>query len=322
LLVVELWGVGDLAVSTPFLQVACRQYAVTLLAKPFASDFKPRFWPDVEVIASVAPWTAFRGKYRLHRWPWGELTRVARCLRRQRFDCAVSARWDPRDHFIMAVAGVRRRIGFPRLGSVCFLTEALPRPGVAVHRYEYWRQIARSLELELPARNELVFHANRLGRTVVVHSGASQPTKVWPLERYRVVVERLKRMGLSVQVACDAGQRDWWRSNGVADVQCPASMKEWLDLVSGARAFVGNDSGPGHAAAIAGVPTFTLFGNQFSERFAPLHPASEWIEGKPCPYKPCFDSCRFPAPNCLWDVHFEEVWPRIEGFVRKHVRPP
>src|SRR5437588_12895222 len=54
LLVIELWGLGDLVIATPFLQAASRMYAVSLLAKPYAKDLQPRFWPGVEVITFVA----------------------------------------------------------------------------------------------------------------------------------------------------------------------------------------------------------------------------------------------------------------------------
>ncbi len=36
LLVLELWGLGDLVIATPFLRAAAGQFSVTLLAKPFA----------------------------------------------------------------------------------------------------------------------------------------------------------------------------------------------------------------------------------------------------------------------------------------------
>ena len=47
---VELWGLGDLVIATPFLQAASRKYDVTLLAKPYAKDLQARFWPDVRVM--------------------------------------------------------------------------------------------------------------------------------------------------------------------------------------------------------------------------------------------------------------------------------
>jgi hypothetical protein len=73
LLVIELWNVGDLAIAPPFLQAAAKSYAMTLLAKPVAKDLKARFWPEVKVIPFTAPWTPFKGKYRVWSWPplWG-----------------------------------------------------------------------------------------------------------------------------------------------------------------------------------------------------------------------------------------------------------
>ena len=55
LLVVELWGLGDLVIATPFLQAASQRYEVTLLAKPYAMDLQSRFWPGVRVVPFVAP---------------------------------------------------------------------------------------------------------------------------------------------------------------------------------------------------------------------------------------------------------------------------
>jgi heptosyltransferase-2 len=88
-------------------------------------------------------------------------------------------------------------------------------------------------------------------------------------------------------------------------------------LLERAGAFIGNDSGPGHVAAFCGVPTFTIFGPQLPEWFAPLHPSSDWLEGKACPYKPCSDYCRFPAPYCMANSTEEEVFGRVEAFVTR-----
>src|SRR6476620_1469723 len=86
LLIVELWGMGDLVIATPFLQAASQNFDVTLLAKPYAKDLQGRFWPDVKVIQFTAPWTAFQGKYLLWKWPWGQMWRLRRQLRKEQFD--------------------------------------------------------------------------------------------------------------------------------------------------------------------------------------------------------------------------------------------
>lgn len=313
LLVIELWGLGDLLIATPFLQAASKKYAITLLAKPYAKDLQARFWQEVEVAPFVAPWTAFQHKYRLFSWPWGEIFALRKLLKR-RFDVGLSARWDPRDHLLLMLLRVRMRLGFPRVRSQVFLTHPLSRPDPRVHRYEHWRVVAKALEIELPSREKLSAPHGR-GSEILVHTGAGQDVRVWPLPRYLSLIRRLRQENHQVQVACDPDQRNWWLSVGETNVVTPGTVAELFKVVDRAGAFIGNDSGPGHLAAFCGVPTFTLFGPQLPEWFAPLHPAAQWFEGKACPYKPCSDYCRFAEPLCLTGMTEEEVWTRVEWFV-------
>jgi len=315
LLVVELWGLGDLIIATPFLQAASKKYSVTLLAKPYAKDLQTRFWREVEVAPFIAPWTAFEHKYRLLSWPWRQIVGLRKLIL-SRFDVGLSARWDPRDHLLLMLLRVKMRVGFPRVRSQVFLTHPLVRPDPRAHRYEHWRVMARALDLQLPPRERLPIPPPRAGGEILVHTGAGQPVRVWPLERYRKLVERLRQRNCPVQVACDPDQREWWQQAGETKVATPRTVAELFALVDRAGAFIGNDSGPGHLAAFCGVPTFTLFGPQLPEWFAPLHPAAQVLEGKPCPYKPCSDYCRFAEAFCLSQVTEEEVWNRLESFLQ------
>ena len=317
LLVVELWGLGDLVIATPFLQAASRRYEVTLLAKPYAVDLQRRFWPDLRVVPFVAPWTAFKHKYRLYAWPWWRMLRLLITLSAESFDFGLSGRWDPRDHLLLLLAGARSRLGFPRMGSGLILAKPLRRPEPQEHRYEHWRVMGRALGLDLPAREALALPAQRPEGEILVHTGAGQPVRVWPLERYRNLVARLRQKKYRVQVACDPDQQDWWLTAGEKNLASPRTVTELFGLADRAGAFIGNDSGPGHLVAFCGVPTFTLFGPQLPEWFAPLHPASEWLEGKPCPYKPCSDYCRFSVPRCMTDSGEEEVFALVESFIRR-----
>jgi len=322
LLVLELWGLGDLVIASRFLQAASERFDVTLVSKPFGSELQPRLWPGVRVLAVVAPWTAFRGKYRFWSWPWRRLIGMTRQLRRERFDVGVSARWDPRDHLWLRLVGARERLGFPRLGSQRWLTRPLALPDPEAHRYEYWRQVGLALGLELPPRERLVPSRRPRDRTILVHTGAGQPVRVWPLDRYRELVRRLRATGWQVRVACDPPQTEWWKRAGETDVATPQTVAALLELIEAASVFIGNDSGPGHLAAVCGLPTFTLFGPQLPEWFAPLHPAARWVEGKPCPFKPCFDYCRWPRPVCLEKLSLEEVWPALERFLAEVASQP
>lgn len=291
LLVVELWGLGDLALAIPFLRAAERAARVTLLAQPHAEPLVRRFCPEVELLPLTAPWTTFLGKYRLHRWPWSDLAAVLQGLRSCRFDAAVSVRPDPRDHLLMALSGASLRAGFPRVGSRLLLTDAIAYP-TRPHRAEHWRAVAEHFGWELSDTTP----PPRTGRHIVIHTGAGQAVREWPRERFENIAEHLHAAGWRVTLI-DNSLRD---------------LEELLQLLDSADRFIGNDSGPGHLAALLGVPTFTIFGPQLPELFAPTHPQSAWIAGNPCPHKPCFDSCRFSTPNCLLTISTSPVWLRIK----------
>jgi len=321
LLVLELWGLGDLVIATPFLRAASEKFAVTLLAKPFALELRPRLWPAVAVLPFTAPWTAFRGKYQLWRWPWRQMHHLRRELITAQFDYAVSGRWDPRDHWVLKTSRAQARLGFSRLKSRRYLTQELTRPGPLAHRLEFWRTVGTALDLKIPPREELLPLPRPPQSTVLLHSGARLPARVWPLENFARIAARLREKNLAVQIACDADQLGWWQSRG-ENPACPRTVAELLTHIDRAGIFIGNCSGPGHLAAICGVPTFTLYGPSMPEWFVPLHPAAEIFEGRACPYKPCSDYCRYAKPFCLGEVTAEEVWPRAEAFAAKHLPTP
>jgi ADP-heptose:LPS heptosyltransferase len=319
LLIIELWGLGDLVIGTPFYHAAVERFDVTLLAKPYALDLQRRLWPGVRVVPFIAPWTAFKNKYQFWRWPLPKIIQLRRQLAAEHFDIGVSARWDPRDHFLLNLFAAKKKIGFPRMRSGIFLSDPLIRPRLDSHRYESWRAIARAMDMELPAHNQIVMPSVAHGNeTILLHTGAGQPIRVWPLENYKNLAAHLRRKNFHVQIACDADQRDWWLRGGEKTVATPANVTELIGLIDRASVFIGNDSGPGHLAAFCGLPTFSIFGPQLPEWFAPLHPQAEWVAGKACPYLPCSDYCRFPEPFCIRKIPGEEVVERIEKFLTVH----
>jgi ADP-heptose:LPS heptosyltransferase len=318
LLVLEQWALGDLALASPFLYTASQKYDVTLVAKPMAETLRRHFWPRVEVLPFDAPWTAFERKYELWRWPWGTITKLLGALRSRQFDVAVSARRDPRDHLLMALSGAKYRIGFPRLGSRTLLTQGVACDKVMMHRFLCWQTLANVLEIG--ALGPISTQYKERG-VIVVHTGAARMTRVWPLERFAKLIRRLRAAEYQVEVLCDPHQLRFWIERGER-ATVPETLDELICLVGRAAIFIGNDSGPGHVAAISGIPTFTIFGPQLPDLFAPIHPEAEWVEGAPCPFKPCYDSCRFSAPHCLLSVDEDTVWRRVERFVARHVPVP
>lgn len=315
LLVTEFWGIGDLTIGSAFLQTASRHFHVTLLAKPHAVELAKELWPQITVLPVIAPWTQFTGKYQLRRWPWRTLQTTLRQIRREKPHIAVSARRDPRDHLVLRLSSAPRRIGFPRAGSQLFLTEPLPKIHPDANRSAQWEALGHALGLSIrqPSHSPLSQSTQRLA---VIHSGAAQPVRVWPIPRFAQLAARLQQIGWLTQILCDPNQRQEWKSLGHSAL-CPANLTELIRHLKNATAFIGNDSGPGHLAAALGTPTFTIFGPQRPQWFLPNHPQASYIEGKPCPHKPCFDYCRFPQPHCLLNNSTNEVSQKIQPWLQQ-----
>ena len=124
------------------------------------------------------------------------------------------------------------------------------------------------------------------GGPVVLHPGAGSGKKCWPAERFLEVLELLKRAGRAVQVILGEAERERWPREQLeafarsAEVREPTSLVELKDLLAGASAFVGNDSGPGHLAGILGVPTVSIFGPKDPVRWRPLGPRVTTLSGE------------------------------------------
>jgi ADP-heptose:LPS heptosyltransferase len=116
------------------------------------------------------------------------------------------------------------------------------------------------------------------GRGVVVHPGAGSPAKCWPLDAFRELALRLKDRGQEVRWVLGEVERERLSPSErralevLGDVIVPESPEGLLEELASAAAFVGNDSGPGHLAAIAGVPTVTLYGPTDPAIWRPIGP--------------------------------------------------
>lgn len=121
------------------------------------------------------------------------------------------------------------------------------------------------------------------GRGVVIHPGAGSEAKCWPVENFRELALRLKDAGTDVRFVLGEVERE--RMPGAerralescGDVVVPGDYVGLLEELLSAAAFVGNDSGPGHLAAMAGVPTVSLFGPTDPGVWSPVGPTVEVI---------------------------------------------
>lgn len=327
LLVCELWGIGDLTLATALLDKARGQFEVHLLAKPHARELLEPTYPDVIFHSYAAPWTAHYRKYHLWNWRWSELFKIIVDLRREKFDAAVSARLDPRDHFLMWLSGARRRIGFPIKGSGVFLHERLQEPKEKWHRVESYRELGRRLgvagiETADPRINGEIYRTERVDDAlkrsekpiVTVHLGAGQPVRRWPEDYWKQIIQQLRdHFDFHLIVVSDFdgfGASLQSMADGCID---DLNICELVELMARSNIVLCHDSGPMHVAAACGVPTIAFFGPGEPRWFRPWGDNHQIIIRDICSYRPCFDFCRFPENYCLTKMSPADVWPEIKS---------
>ena len=321
LLVLELWGIGDLVFATTLLREAATKYDVTLLAKPHARPLLERSLPELLHVSWEAPWTAFTGKYELWRWPWRAIGNLIADLGSRRFDAVVSVRDDPRDHLLMRLIGAPRRIGFPARGSGVLLTDAVHRVSGSQHKVEDWRMIGATLGLVGAAQAEPALRVARAENAgaiprVCMHLGARIPVRRWPVAYFAEVIGRLRaRFKFHLTIVPDLDGYGAELGSLADHVETGLSLDQLTQLLAASDALICNDSAPGHLAAAVGTPVLAFFGPTDPVRYRPWGPAHEVVIRDLCPHRPCFDYCKFPEPYCLTRLTPDEVWPEVEAFM-------
>ena len=119
---------------------------------------------------------------------------------------------------------------------------------------------------------------------IVIHPGSGSPSKNWPIERYMELVDRLRKEAKPVRVIIGEVERERWSADVIAKLEPVKQPATYLDLMSElltARAFVGNDSGPAHLAAMLGVPTLSLYGPTNPTTWKPVGPSVKTLRGEP-----------------------------------------
>jgi heptosyltransferase-2 len=166
-----------------------------------------------------------------------------------------------------------------RLGLDGALRGACPRVKVFEGEREALRRILRS-------------HGVPSGDYAVVTPGATYgPTKHWPSQKYRALVDRL-RADIPIVLAGTGAERAVCASlahglSGVYPLAGDTSLGEFFALVEKSRVVVANDSGASHVAASIGVPVVTIFGSTSPRWTRPLGSGVR-VVSEPVHCSPCF----------------------------------
>ena len=158
-------------------------------------------------------------------------------------------------------------------------------------------------DVRLVPREEDVAYWRRFvgaqGPVLLVHPGSRSPARIWPMDRFAAVCDRVQDdLGAQVVLAGGPGERRLLSEiRGLARthllaVDEPPSLARFAALARVSAALLCHDSGPMHVAAAVGTPVVALYGSQNPVLFRP-HGAghAQIVPSQPC--SPCLapDAC-------------------------------
>ena len=101
---------------------------------------------------------------------------------------------------------------------------------------------------------------------IVIHPGASDPTKEWPAHRFAELMNRLQEKYGSQFVIIGAQNNQKIVAQILSQVKCPVlnltgktTISQLVSLLKRCRLLISNDSGPVHVADALGIPVISIF---------------------------------------------------------------
>lgn len=281
-LLIRLRSIGDTVLMTPCLAALkdwVPEIEIAVLSEPASAPIlEGHPLVDKLIIARESP---------------ASRSRLISRLRRERFDVVYNMHGGTTGTIIAATSGARHTIGYRGHRQSWMLGARAPSPDVIINRatiHSVEQQLALlhwsgvpwpvpaprlSLAVSAAARQSVQSKLNALGLSDssgraefgVVAAAAAAESKRWPASGFAAVASHLGQRW-RLPVVAIAGQGQEHLAHEVAAASRPwarvltgLSLTELIALLSMARVFVGNDSGPMHIAAALSKPIAAVFGS-------------------------------------------------------------
>jgi len=245
------------------------------------------------------------------------------------------------------LAGVKERIGYIADGRRLLLSRplALPTPLNSAHRSElYFNLLRRGAGVELEFTRPKLFlndEDTQRGTQTLSSFGIGENDKYatvafravaksrrWGIENYiglvKAIVSHHSLKVVLIGVAEDGPDGDKIATAAgakeVANLAGKTTLREAAAILSNARFFVGNDSGPAHLAAAVGIPLIVLSGADDPKSTSPVSPRKRLIY---LDYLDCISCVKNKCPltgdnrmQCMHGITLEMVMEQIDQLER------
>jgi len=280
ILIVRTDRIGDVLLSTPVIKALRDTYPSSYIAM-MVSSYTKDIVDGNPYLDEIIIYDKDAGQR-----SWWNSMKFARHLKKKKFDLALVLHPTNRAHLVTFFAGIPKRIGYDwKLGFL--LTDKIKhnKQYGEKHELEYNLDLVRFLGIEPQDKNlfmpikpeaekwvddwlrrEGIRESDKL---LVVHPGASCPSKIWPNERFAQASDQLvDKYGFKAVII--AGPRDIILAenvvknmrNAAVNLAGKISLSQLASVLKRCRLFISNDSGPVHMASALGSPVIALFGRK------------------------------------------------------------
>jgi heptosyltransferase-2 len=343
ILIAQTSFLGDVVLSTPVFAALrrCLPAAhITALVRPESAAVLDGH-PHVDAVLTDDKRGRERGV--------GSL-RVVRKLRQGRFDVALALHKSLRTAWLLAAAGIPRRIGF-RQSAGWFLYQCRVVRDPARHDVERNLAILAGLGIdpdtaisrplvacapEAVARFEALrraAHVDPQTPVVGVAPGSAWATKRWTVEGYAALVGALQRelgvtpilLGARDDVECaDAIQRA--AGGGVFNLVGQTDLRLLIAAIDQCSVLVANDSAPVHIAVARGTPVVAIFGPTSPRQgYGPYTDRALVVE-RDLPCRPCSrhggPRCPIGTHACMREIGHADVSSAVATLLRRYANEP
>ena len=318
-----------MVLTTPLLRELAKRGPVDVVATPGAAALLANN-PDVRETIVYDKRGAARGIR--------GLVRLARRLRRSRYDVAYHAQGSARSAVLTLLARIPERVGFSTsAGRALYTRQVLYRDDLH-HAERLLRLLTGDVAAELPgdalrprlhpggaereAVDALLGAAGHDGRPLV----AVAPGSVWATKRWPYYSQAARALAARGRVIVIGGAGDAALAAEIAsalpddppiDATGKLSLLASAELIGRAAVLVTNDSAPQHLASAMGTPTVAVFGPTVPDfGFGPLAPRSRTVGHPALDCRPCDrhgpQRCPLGHWRCMRETTAEQVLAAVE----------
>jgi ADP-heptose:LPS heptosyltransferase len=146
---------------------------------------------------------------------------------------------------------------------------------------------------------------------LVIHPGSGSARKNWPMDRFLLLADHLRRQGKTIVWIKGPAESDLGRLPGTDCIVENPQLSALAAILKRAEFFLGNDSGVAHLAAAAGCPSLVLFGASDPNVWSPRGHDVRIVFSKEISCAPCHLNDRvLPAScdgKCMASITADEV---------------